>query len=84
MQEKKKIESINKINDDILELSVCGTTKGFSVRKSLLCSVPESALEAMFSGRHPLKKLNGKVYLDRDPNIFKLLLNYLRNGLRYP
>ena len=38
----------------------------------------------MFSGRHSLKKFNGKVFLDRNPVIFNLVLNYLRNGLRYP
>ena len=61
-----------------------GATEGFAIRKSLLCSVPDSALEAMFSGRHPLKKLNGKVFIDRNPKIFILVLDYLRNGKIFP
>ena len=52
--------------------------------KSLLCSVPESSLEAMFSGRHKLNKQNDKVFLDRDPTLFRLVLNYLRNGKVWP
>jgi len=42
--------------------------------------VKDSALEAMFSGRHPLKKLNDKVFVDRNPKIFILILDFLRNG----
>ena len=40
------MEGINKIDDEVLNLNVSGVKEGFSVRKSLLCSIPESALEA--------------------------------------
>ena len=36
-------------------------------------------MEAMFSGRHELKKIDGRVYVNRDPEIFKLILSHLRN-----
>ena len=52
------------------------------MRKSLLTSVPGSALEAMFSGRHELKKVNGRVFIDRDADVFKMVISYLRNGKR--
>ena len=38
----------------------------------------------MFSGRHNLKKIDGKVFIDRDPETFKMLINYLRNNLVVP
>lgn len=50
------------------------------VSKSLLCTVKESALEAMFSGRHTLKKIDGKLFIDRDPEAFKNLISFLRNN----
>jgi hypothetical protein len=34
----------------------------------------------MFSGRHPLKLKNGRVFIDRNPKVFELVLDYLRNG----
>ena len=57
-----------------------GVTEGFKVAKYLLKSVPGSALDAMFSGRQELKRVNGKVFINRDPTAFKHLISYLRNG----
>jgi len=34
----------------------------------------------MFSGRHELKKQSGKVFLDRNPKVFRYVLDYLRNN----
>jgi hypothetical protein len=49
----------------------------------LLCTttlqVEGSMLQAVFSGRHPITKdKKGRAFLDRDPDIFKLVLGYLR------
>ena len=38
-------------NESILDLDIGGEI-GIRIKKSLLCSVPGSALDAMFSGRH--------------------------------
>ena len=64
----------------MLDLNVGGVT-GIQVRKSVLCSVPDSMLEAMFSGRFSYKEIDGRIFIDRDPEIFKLVINYLRNDL---
>jgi len=72
---------MNSSNEEVLDLDIGGTT-GVKVSKSLLCQVPNSALEAMFSGRHSLKKIDGKIFVDRDPETFKMLITYLRNGLQ--
>lgn len=53
------------------------------VSKSLLTSVPGSLLEKTFSGKHQLKKLDDHVFLDRDPRIFEMVLNYLRYDCKY-
>jgi hypothetical protein len=34
----------------------------------------------MFSGRHEIRKEDGKYFIDRDPDLFKHLIQYLRNG----
>ena len=52
-----------------------------TITKELLCSEPNSVLEAMFSGRHDdnLETVNGEIIIDRDPEAFKMMLQYLRN-----
>jgi hypothetical protein len=64
--------------DEVLELEVSGVTEGFKVSKSLLTSIDGTKLKETFSG--DLKKFDGKVFIDRDPNMFKHLINFLRIG----
>ena len=74
------------ISADVLELNVSGVTEGFTLRRQLLCQVPGSALEAMFSERNDvmLQRVNNKVFVDRDPKIFKYVVMYLRNNQKLP
>ena len=60
----------SEVPDDIVELNVSGRTDGLTLTKELLCSVPGSALEAMFSGRHTVKKVRGRIFISRDPELF--------------
>ena len=46
--------------------------------------VKNSKLEQIMSGRHKIKKLNGKILINRDPQIFQILLNYIGNNLQKP
>ena len=62
-----------------MELNV-GGNKEFEIRKSTLTNVPGSALDAMFSGRHPLPMKNNKVFIDRDPKAFKMMIDFVRNS----
>ena len=66
---------------DVITLNVRGVTDGFTVPRNLLTKVEGSSLEAMFSGRHDLEKINGNPYLDRDPVIFNLVLSHLLNNM---
>lgn len=68
---------MNKI-DDIVRLNVGGDTS-IMVRKSLLCEHQGTTLEAMFSGRHSFNMVNDSIFVERDVEGFKLLINYLRN-----
>ena len=71
----------NSINSEtILPLNVSGVTEGFVIPRTLLCSVPNTALEAMISGRHNVPKIDGKLFVNRNPKIFMRVLDYLRNN----
>ena len=80
-QEKDLIAKAQFNLSDILTLNVRGVKEGFTVPRSLLTSVQGSGLEAFFSGRHELKMVDQNPYLNRDPDTFKLLLQYLNNDL---
>lgn len=69
---------------ELFQLNVSGVTDGFLLNKELLCSVPNTAMEAKFSGRHVIEKVNGQVYLNRNPRIFLMLIDYLRMGQKIP
>ena len=62
-------------------MNIGGTVK--IVSKVLLTSVKGSLLEKTFSGKHNLNKIDDHVFLDRDPRIFDLVLNYLRYDQNY-
>ena len=38
----------------------------------------------MFSGRHTLPLIDGRVFVDRDPSAFLKVVNYLRNNQQMP
>ena len=63
---------------DIVKLNVGGSTS-FHIQRDLLTSVPGSIMEAMFSGRHPVKEVDGMIYLNRNPDLFKHVIQYLRD-----
>ena len=77
-KEKARIDKIQPLAD-IIDINV-GGKDDFSVRKSTLCHVEGSALEAMFSGRHTLQKKEERVFIDRNPLAFQLMIDYIRNS----
>lgn len=67
--DKAKVKTLNDISE-VYDLDVRGVY--MSVCKELLCRDEGSMLEAKFSGRFPIEKNNhGKVFIDRDPKIFR-------------
>ena len=67
--------------DDVVKLNVGGQLK--LVSKKVLTSVKDSILNQMFSVSFNLKSINDSIYIDRDPVIFDMVLNYLRNEGEY-
>ena len=57
-------------------MNVGGTT--YITQRSVLTQVKDSVMEAMFSGRHPVKEVDGMMFLDKNPETFKHVLEYLR------
>jgi len=64
---------------NIVDLNIGGTHM-ISTSKSTLTKFSNSALAAMFSGRHKLSHHNGRVFIDRDGDAFVHLITYLRTG----
>eukprot|EP01116_Phalansterium_solitarium_P021774 TRINITY_DN6924_c0_g1_i5.p1 TRINITY_DN6924_c0_g1~~TRINITY_DN6924_c0_g1_i5.p1 ORF type:complete len:374 (+),score=-6.71 TRINITY_DN6924_c0_g1_i5:474-1595(+) len=65
-----------------IKLNVGGTK--FETSRSTLSSSfdPDSMLAAMFSGRHSLEKdENGCVFIDRNGDLFGIILEWLRTGI---
>nr|XP_023029575.1 BTB/POZ domain-containing protein KCTD3 [Leptinotarsa decemlineata] len=62
---------------DILQLNVGG--KRFSTSRQTLTSIPDTFFTALLSGRiSSLRDEKGAIFIDRDPKIFSIVLNYLR------
>lgn len=62
-----------------VKLNVGGTI--YRTTRSTLLKDPNSMLSAMFSGRHELEKDEDGAYsIDRDGELFRYVLSYLRNG----
>lgn len=68
----------NPLIDEIIKINVNGTDE-FSVHIDTLISVENSLLSELFSDMDNFKRIDDKVFLDRDPEAFRLLLLWLRN-----
>jgi frataxin-like iron-binding protein CyaY len=66
-------------SDKIYQLDIGGTHK-ITVSKNTLCKYPESALAAMFNGKHKFNMHKGRVFIDRDGEAFCFMISYLRNS----
>jgi hypothetical protein len=64
--------------DEVVDLNVGGTL--YSTSRATLLRY-DSMLARMFSGRHEVKRrADGRVFIDRDGERFRHILNYLRDG----
>ncbi|RZF43067.1 hypothetical protein LSTR_LSTR001245 [Laodelphax striatellus] len=64
-------------NGEIVYLNVGGTR--FSTSRQTLMWIPDSFFTALLSGRiASLKDETGAIFIDRDPRLFAIILNYLR------
>lgn len=62
----------------IIKLNVGG--KRFVTSRQTLTWIPDSFFQSLLSGRIPsLKDEDGAIFIDRDPDLFKPILNYMRS-----
>ena len=52
-----------------------------TISRSILASVPESSLEAMFSGKHQVERIDGRVFIDREVKGFEMLVQFLTDKM---
>lgn len=68
--------------DQIVKLNI-GGAETFTVNKELLLSVKDSKLAQTFENLESLNKIEGRVFLDRDPEAFGSMIFYLRNNREF-
>lgn len=54
------------------------------VARSMFEVVKSSKLEAVLSGRHEVQTVKGRVFINRNPQIFTQVLDYIGNELKRP
>jgi len=63
---------------DIVQLNVGGTR--FTTSRQTLTQLQDTFFSGLLSGRiQSFKDAEGAIFIDRDPQLFRLILNYLRN-----
>jgi hypothetical protein len=78
-EQRVRVEKLYQPESNVLDLDIGGTHK-ITTTRSTLCTYKDSTLAAMFSGRHKLTMHNGRVFIDRDGEVFGNVLQFLRNG----
>ncbi|XP_014091647.2 SH3KBP1-binding protein 1 [Bactrocera oleae] len=64
-------------NGDLINLNVGG--QRFSTSRQTLTWIPDTFFTALLSGRiSSLRDETGAIFIDRDPSLFSIILNYLR------
>ncbi|KFD46464.1 hypothetical protein M514_12665 [Trichuris suis] len=64
--------------DAIIKLNVGGTH--FTTSRNTLTWIPDTFFTSLLSGRIPtLKDDSGAIFIDRDPKLFHIILNYMRS-----
>lgn len=81
--EKKRVVDHNAATEVMVELNVGGTP--FETARSTLVQQPDSFLARVVSGHHDLKRDKaGRIFIDRDSDQFRSVLNFLRNPSKPP
>jgi hypothetical protein len=63
---------------EIVKLDIGGTF--YTTTRSTLCKYTDSMLAAMFSGNFPVCEFEGRAFIDRDGELFKYILQFLRTN----
>ncbi|CRG95143.1 kelch protein K13, putative [Plasmodium gallinaceum] len=81
--EKKKIVDANIATETMIDINVGGVV--FETSRHTLTQQKDSFIEKLLSGRHHVTRdKQGRMFLDRDSELFRIILNFLRNPLSVP
>eukprot|EP00916_Digyalum_oweni_P023908 GHVL01039586.1.p1 GENE.GHVL01039586.1~~GHVL01039586.1.p1 ORF type:complete len:320 (+),score=79.04 GHVL01039586.1:55-1014(+) len=76
--EQRRIVDANIATETMVDLNVGGII--FETSRHTLVQQAGSYLEALLSGRHKISRdRQGRVFIDRDSELFRIILNFLRN-----
>ncbi|VWU50588.1 kelch protein K13 [Hepatocystis sp. ex Piliocolobus tephrosceles] len=81
--EKKKIVDANIATETMIDINVGGVV--FETSRHTLTQQKDSFIDKLLSGRfHVTRDKQGRIFLDRDSELFRIILNFLRNPLTVP
>lgn len=81
--EKKKIVDANIATETLIDINIGGAV--FETSRHTLTQQKNSFLDQLLSGRHKVTRdKNGRIFLDRDSELFRIILNFLRNPGNVP
>ncbi|CEF69157.1 SH3KBP1-binding protein 1 [Strongyloides ratti] len=76
-EESVHMFSDNCLQNDVIRLNVGGTV--FVTSRTTLTWLPDTFFTSLLSGRiDSVKDKDGSIFIDRDPLLFRIILNYLR------
>jgi hypothetical protein len=79
--EKASMNTLAPDASDIVTINVGGELILQATRDTLCLAAPGSRFAALFSGRwedHCVKDLQGRIFLDHDPELVRMMVNYMR------
>jgi BTB/POZ domain len=86
--EKESMNTLAPDASDIVTINVGGEVILQATRDTLCLAAPGSRFAALFSGRwedHCVKDAQGRIFLDHDPELVRMIVNYMRiNRVKYP
>ncbi|PRP79313.1 K+ channel tetramerization domain-containing protein [Planoprotostelium fungivorum] len=75
---REKVKQDVERQKDVIKFNVGGTT--IETTKETLQRVPDTYFTAMLSELHRYQSQDGYYFIDRDPEMFKIIISYLRRG----
>lgn len=81
--ERQRIVDSSIATETVVDINVGGVV--FESSRQTLTQQKGSFLEALLSGRHHVSRdRQGRIFLDRDAELFRIVLNYLRQPTAPP
>jgi BTB/POZ domain len=79
--EQESMNALTRDGSDIVTINVGGEVTLQATRDTLCLAAPGSRFAALFSGRwedHCVRDAQGRIFLDHDPELVRMIVNYMR------